>query len=147
GSCAACSDETLAAALAVAAELEHVIVVRHSNGWVVDVVGSAARDVKLDARTRLAELVFSLRRPVACVIAWGDADAAGCYRALCEASARFYWLDSYAAKKSGPKPASKRLRHVAHRWRRQPVGWWQGVNDAARTATALRAMERLTKSG
>lgn len=141
GSCSACSNETLAAALAVAAELEHVIVVRHSNGWVEDVVGSAARDVKLYAESMLSDVVFSLRRQVACVVAWGDADAAACYRALCERSTRFYWLDSYAAK-SGAKPASKHLRETARDWKRQPDGWWQGVNGARRTAIALRAMAR-----
>jgi len=89
----------------------------------------------------LAEIPARLRMPVACTTAFGDWDARHEYQALCETGRRLYWLDSYAAR-SGALPASRNLRAEAASWSRQPTGWWQGVNDAARTALALQEMRR-----
>ncbi|MCV6605072.1 MAG: hypothetical protein OIF34_07185, partial [Porticoccaceae bacterium] len=58
------------------------------------------------------------------------------------------WFDSYCSR-DGVKPASKALREGAggvysrngdpsSGWKEQPVSWWQGVNNAATTAIALR---------
>lgn len=148
GSCSAVATETLAAALAIAAELRQVLVVRHSNGLVVDVLGAAARPAHSTRRNGYGEegggivdVVRATGCPVAAVVAWGDADAADQYRELCEGGATLYWLDSYAAK-HGPRPASSNLRAVSAGWRHQPAGWWQGVNSASATAIALRAMAK-----
>jgi len=151
GSCSAAAPATQLAAVAVARQFPSVLVVWHSNGHVVECLGSAAGRVPaaMMARRdwghgdfggpRLAELVRALRCPVAAVVAWGDWDAGAEYQALCEAGADLYWLDSYAAC-SGAKPAARNLRTSAASWRQQPAGWWQGVNDAARSAIALRVM-------
>jgi len=143
GSCSAVCDETLAAAVAIAEDLAEVVVVRHSNGILVDAVGVAvaARAGRLppDPHEHLADFVRSLRRPVAAVVAWGDQDAGHDYATLCEGGAATYLLDSYAAR-HGARPASANLRQAAAGWAQQPKGWWQGVNNAASTATALCAM-------
>jgi hypothetical protein len=143
GSCSAVCDETLAAAVAIAEDLDEVVVVRHSNGILVDAVGAAvgnrAGRIQPDQAERLADFVGSLRRPVAAVVAWGDQDAGHDYAALCARGADTFLLDSYAAR-HGARPASAILREAASGWARPPKGWWQGVNDAATSATALRAM-------
>jgi len=137
GSCSAASTETLAAAVAIAKTISSTIVVRHSNGVVIDVVGQPARGLRVQDTDTLDGIVDRIGRPVACVIAWGDTDAADCYRRLCESSQVLIWLDSYAAR-SGAHPASAATRAIASGWRRTPAVWWQGVNSAGRTAIALR---------
>jgi hypothetical protein len=145
GSCSASCDETLAAAVAVAEVLAHVLVLRHSNGQVLDALGGPVRRSGLSRGDgelpRIIEVVRAIGRPVAGIIAWGDMDAGDDYRALCEGGAVLYLLDSYCAR-HGARPASRNLRGVAESWRRQPAGWWQGVNNAASAAQALMEMAR-----
>lgn len=144
-SCSATCAATLTAAWSVACELPHAVVVRHSNGDVIDVVGRPATGLKIQAETRLLDVVQMLDTPVVCTVAWGDWDAGHDYRALA-GDGDLYWLDSYCAT-SGPRPASCNLRAAAATWPRQPRGWWQGVNTAAATSIALRAMARQPTPG
>jgi hypothetical protein len=132
GSCSAVCTDTLAACLAVADELPNCTVLRHSNGILVG-----------RAQTILDHLA-ELHRAVGLVVAFGDWDAGDQYRTLCESGAQLVWLDSYAAKGSGVRKASKRLRAAADQWKRQPLAWYQGVNDASSAAIALRAAARGT---
>lgn len=80
---------------------------------------------------------------VGLMIIFGDLDGYCEYRTLVEAGADLVWLDSYCAS-YGPAPASWALRQYAADWPRQPIGWWQGVNDATSAAIALRHIARGT---
>jgi hypothetical protein len=144
GSCSAVCDDTLIACLAIARKLPHVVVVRNSNGIVIEATGALAAqlpDVSAMTSTGLAQIPRLLGCKVACTVAFGDWDAGDEYRDLAASSAPLYWLDSYASR-AGARIASRNLRVAASHWRHQPVGWWQGVNDASRAAFALRSMAR-----
>lgn len=142
GSCSAVCAATLTACLAIAREMPHVLVVRHSNGEVIDVSGALAPRLRPRAACRLGEVPDLLGVPVAGTVAFGDWDAGHCYERLAASGAPLYWLDSYAARAGEPRPASARLRAGSATWRHEPAGWYQGVNDAARAAFALRVMAR-----
>lgn len=138
-SCSAVCNETLAAAKALAERLPDVLVIRHSNGMIEDVLG--ARAIAPRPEETIAGYARRIRAAIGAVIAWGDWDAGNDYRELAEQGATLYWLDSYCAK-DGARPASRTLRASANEWRAQPAGWWQGVNNAKTTAIALRAMAK-----
>jgi len=117
-----------------------VLVIRHSNGFVVDVVGRSAPKTMMKAN-RIVDVVREVGRSAAAVVAWGDQDAGDDYQALCERGARTFLLDSYCAR-HGARPASRNLSASAAAWTRQPAGWWQGVNDAQATVLALNAFAK-----
>lgn len=133
GSCSAVCTDTLAACIAIAAELPNVLVIQHSNGFACN------RD-----NVTITDVVREHDRQVGLLIAFGDWDAGDHYRALCESGADLVWLDSYCAK-HGVKSASRNLRVGAADWSRQPLSWWQGVNSAATAAIALRQAARSTQ--
>lgn len=142
GSCSATSAETLVAAVAIANSMTNVVVVRHSNGHVIDAIGQVVDGSTQDGdMPKLSWFVQSLKRSIACVVAWGDWDAGDDLQALCEDGADLFWLDSYCAT-HGPRVASQRLRAAAQTWLVQPRGWWQGVGDAKSTVVALSAMAK-----
>lgn len=116
GSCSSFCSELWAAASAVAADTDGVIitwgeeadksqippevglvVVQHSNGickiW--------------DREISLSEIVLSAGRPLATVLAFGDCDAEQHYRALHNAGARVVWLDNFSSS-HGPRKAAPR---------------------------------------
>ncbi len=143
GSCSAVATATLAACYAVAAEMpDQVEVVEHSNGFplpacVTHGVGYCSCNSAAWGREERGEGKYDPGpRRIAGVVVFGDHDAADVYERLA-ARAPLVWLDSYCAC-DGPKPASRKLRAPAARWAAQPVAWWQGINDAARAADALR---------
>jgi hypothetical protein len=136
GSCSAVCTETLAACLAVAEAMEgDVAVIQHSNGHLITHDGEGSE--------RLAEWCRKWSRqqgrPIGAVVAFGDWDAGDDYQQLCESGASLIWLDSYCCSVTGVKQASKTLREGAREWKRQPLAWFQGVNDAKSAAIALRA--------
>jgi len=141
-SCSAVCDATLTACLAIAREMPHVLVVRHSNGAVIDVSGALAPRFQPREACRLGEIPVLLGCRAAGMVAFGDWDAGHCYERLAASGAPLYWLDSYAARAGEPRPSSARLRAGAAAWRHKPAGWYQGVNDAGRAAYALREMAR-----
>lgn len=142
GSCSATSAETLVAAVAIANSMANVVVVRHSNGHVIDAIGQVVDGSTQDGdMPKLSQFIMSLKRSIACVVAWGDWDAGDDLQALCEGGADLFWLDSYCAT-HGPRVASQRLRTGAQTWSIQPRGWWQGVGGAKSTVVALSAMAK-----
>jgi hypothetical protein len=129
GSCSAVCDATLGACLRIAHLHHDVTTLVTSNSWVA---GTNATITTWLAHHRL--------RPSLTVI-FGDWDAGAEYQALAAAGADLIWFDSYAAK-HGVRPASRHLRAPAARWPRQPLAWYQGVNSAAATITALNHLLR-----
>lgn len=148
GSCSACCTETMAACLAIAETMADVAVIAHSNGHVLCpghfTTAPTFRGWPQRGYT-LNSWIAEVKRPIAGVVAFGDWDAGGHYRTLCE-SAPFIWLDSYAAK-HGVRPAGAKLRWAALGWKRQPLAWYQGVNSARTAAIALRDAERKIRKG
>lgn len=140
GSCSATSNETLAASVALASELPQAVVLRHSNGHLIDAVGQGVPTPPVE-NLRIEEYAKLFGRPITTVIAFGDWDAGDSYQQFVEDGAQLFWLDSYCAC-DGPKPASKNLRASSRYWKRPPSGWWQGVNNGKSTAIALRSMAR-----
>ena len=135
GSCSAVCNETLAACVAVEDSLDgDVVVLRHSNGMLC----MPGTDYHVSTAT-ISAWVAEQTRPIGAVVAFGDWDAGDHYRALCEAGADLVWLDSYCCHTAGVKKASAKLREQAKSWKRQPLSWWQGVNDAKSAAIALLA--------
>src|SRR5690606_32796715 len=63
GSCSAVCNETLAAAVAVAEALPHVVIVRHSNGYVIDMLGERAPRL-LAREESIAAVVSRIREPI-----------------------------------------------------------------------------------
>ncbi|MEM2932329.1 MAG: hypothetical protein QXI61_05755 [Nitrososphaerota archaeon] len=127
GSCSTVCEDTLAACDALALVNDRVRVIVHSNGWIYDrYTGQHGADI-----TTAIDV-----RDISVAIALGDWDAGYYYQAICEAGAKFVWLDSYCAK-HGVRPASKKLKEPAKNWTRQPVAWYQGVNGIIALRHAL----------
>lgn len=137
GSCSVVCTDTLAACQAVAAELPNVVIVEHSNGFVVSRNSGASPYGNQNMISQVLEREFPGRR-IGLAIAFGDWDAGEEYRRICESGAKLVWLDSYCCSVGEPKPASSTLRTGAKGWKSQPLGWYQGVSGAAVAAIALR---------
>jgi hypothetical protein len=154
GSCSAASQEVLAAAAELAEVDPQIVIILHSNGHPEEVYGQAAAGVdSADWYEHAHDLNFVWwtdlieRCNIIGVVSWGDWDAGFILEKLAEV-AQLAWFDSYGASQ-GVKPACKALREGAggvysrngdpsSGWKEQPVSWWQGVNNAATTAIALR---------
>lgn len=132
GSCSTVCQDTLAACDALALVDDRVRVITHSNGWIYD----------RHTGRHGAEITSQINpREISVAIALGDWDAGYYYQVICEAGARFVWLDSYCAK-HGVRPASRKLREMASTWKKQPVAWYQGVNGIIALRHALRMILR-----
>lgn len=125
GSCSAAAPETLAAAMAIAAEMPEVSVVETSNGQRLD-------DQPWDWTQVRTLLVL------------GDWDGGEIYRDAAEAGVRVLWLDSYG-KAGGPRPSRDHAKGRFRDWPSPPPKW-DGIGTAADAAIALRAMSRLPRT-
>ncbi len=145
GSCSSSAPETVAAAWALARADARVIAVRHSNGCILDAVGTPVGGMRTVEPSEVVQTQPWLRlldgATVPLVVAFGDCDAAWAYAAVLAHGATLLWLDSDLARHvAGPTERAPRFAFELPHGAR--MRYWCGVNSGLRGAEALEACGR-----
>jgi hypothetical protein len=136
GSCATFGPTLEVALKEVAAKKPHVLVVLHSNGFVVEIT-QGKKSEKFDETQGLLEVVKGFGDTLGLVVGIGDSDALLAYQAAAEAT-KFIWLNNYLASRGVPQRAHAKLTKD---WVKQPYAHIIGVGSATTVIEALKLVK------
>jgi len=144
GSCSASAYETVLAAKALTLEYQNIVVVIHSNGYIINITAAGKTTANdLDGNNSI-KMWDCLLTDATVMIAFGDYDAVHIYKRILADNKKLIWLDSYAAK-AGVREVCRGNFIYEKDIADKITAWYCGVNSAGTAAIALRDAARQIK--